>query len=186
MIKLTKELVTALKNCDHGNGSLNPYHEEGSVWAHTIMVMENCNRFIQDNQNHPWVESVGPELRAAAVLHDLGKLVTRIITQKGWVAFPNHEAKGIEVIETYGLGKQIDSLGRPDLVYSGVANHDIYKYTVGELAERLSAEERLFCGLISMFDNRGRISNIAMECDHQIEVINGALSELNISPLKLN
>lgn len=183
---LPKELVTALKKCDHGNGSLNPYHEEGSVWTHTKMVLENCNRFIQENHDHPWVESVGPELRAAAVLHDLGKIITRTITPKGWVAFPNHEVKGLEVIEAYGLSKQINSLPKASLVYCGVANHDIYKYTVKDIEERLSAEERLFCGLISMFDNRGRISNIAMECDHQIEVVNGALSELKLTPLKIN
>lgn len=61
----------------HDNGNLSPYHLEGSIWNHTMMVLEWIE---EDNINHIF----------AGLLHDLGKLDTRIVkTDK--VSFTYHE-----------------------------------------------------------------------------------------------
>ncbi len=62
---------------DHSNGSLNPYHLEGDIWTHTMMVLD----LVDDDIN----------LIFAAILHDLGKVYTRVEKQTGRVAFLNHE-----------------------------------------------------------------------------------------------
>lgn len=61
----------------HSNGSLNPFHLEGSVWTHTMMVLD----LVPDDIN----------LIFAAILHDLGKPYSRVEKVSGRVAFLNHE-----------------------------------------------------------------------------------------------
>lgn len=61
----------------------NAYHF-GTVWAHTLRV----------------VEQVPPALtlRLAALLHDIGKVLTREVTPEGKVHFLGHEQKGVPII----------------------------------------------------------------------------------------
>lgn len=74
-----KEYVEKMKNVTHSHddGTPSPYHMEGSIWNHTMMVLE-------------WLDSEKIELIFAALLHDIGKTETRII--KGYkVSFTYHE-----------------------------------------------------------------------------------------------
>lgn len=60
--------------------SINPYHIEGDVWTHTMMVCKQA-------ENMPYV------VQLAALLHDIGKPSTRSINCKnGRVSFYNHDA----------------------------------------------------------------------------------------------
>lgn len=79
-------LVEAMKHSDHGYGDkLNPYHLEGSVFTHTMMVYkEATTRYPEDNLLH-----------IACLLHDIGKVQAREVVEdevKGTrVRFFGHE-----------------------------------------------------------------------------------------------
>lgn len=72
-------LVESMKMCNHThtNGSPNPFHMEGNVFVHTMMVLDLAKNDI----NHIF----------AALLHDIGKLSTRHEKDNGRVAFRYHE-----------------------------------------------------------------------------------------------
>lgn len=78
----------------HNVDQLNPYHEEGSVYVHTMMVVEYLvNEF----------EGIRIETLVAAYLHDVGKIHTRTIdkeTNKVKVRFFGHHGRSLfEVID---------------------------------------------------------------------------------------
>ncbi len=66
-----------LSDHTHSNGRKNPYHEEGNVFVHTMMVMD----LAKEDINHIF----------AALLHDIGKVSTRHEKADGKVAFRYHE-----------------------------------------------------------------------------------------------
>ena len=87
------ELVQEMKDCSHNLSvsELSPYHAEGSIWTHTMMVYSQL----------PIDASV--ELKLAALLHDIGKPFCAIIREgKGRISFTGHE--------TYTAYKAIDIL----------------------------------------------------------------------------
>lgn len=62
------------------DSSINPYHCEGDVFTHTMMVCKQA-------------ENASYEVRIAALLHDIGKPSTRKVNPKnGRVSFFNHDA----------------------------------------------------------------------------------------------
>jgi predicted kinase len=63
----------------HNDGTLNPYHQEGDIWTHTLMVLSN------KNEN----DSINTFL--AKLLHDIGKPITRHEGKNSRVKFFNHE-----------------------------------------------------------------------------------------------
>lgn len=71
------------------------------VWTHTLRVVEG-------------VPADDPELRLAALLHDVGKLRTRRVAD-GQVAFPNHESVGAHMARDLLVG-----LGFPEATVSVV------------------------------------------------------------------
>lgn len=78
--KFYPNIINDMKNTNHNhsNGSINPYHAEGDVWKHTLMVYD---LIIDENVNTLF----------AALLHDLGKTHTRYEKNDGKVSFRNHE-----------------------------------------------------------------------------------------------
>jgi len=90
------ELISEMKNCSHNlsDSELSPYHAEGSVFTHTMMVYSHL----------PLNASI--ELKLAALLHDIGKPACAVIREgKGRVSFTNHEKyssfKAIDIINHY-------------------------------------------------------------------------------------
>jgi len=76
-------LVTSMKNCDHSNGDkYNPYHMEGSVWTHTMLV------YNQVNNNDPF-------LLIMALCHDIGKVLSRKVKDDK-VTFYGHADMSIQ------------------------------------------------------------------------------------------
>jgi len=77
-----QDLINEMKNCSHNLSDLelSPYHGEGSVWTHTMMVYSHLT------------PEASIELRLAAILHDIGKPYTQIIREgRGRVSFTGHE-----------------------------------------------------------------------------------------------
>lgn len=64
------------------------YHPEGDAWTHTLLVLKHACKF-----------SNSPEVRFAALLHDLGKAKTPKEILPG---HHGHEETGLELIENFG------------------------------------------------------------------------------------
>jgi len=76
------DLVKSMKDSNHhlDNKNLNPYHLEGDVWTHTMMVL-----------NYAIINNFSLEVKLAALLHDIGKPKARFIKDEKKVTFFNHE-----------------------------------------------------------------------------------------------
>lgn len=61
----------------------NVYHDFNTVWKHTLMTVDNSKPYL--------------EVRVAALLHDIGKIRTRTVDDKGNVHFYYHEAVSAEM-----------------------------------------------------------------------------------------
>jgi len=100
-------IVSEMKNAEHSaTGKINPYHAEGDVWTHTMMVYDYALK-----------HEFSPNTRWAALLHDIGKPYVReeVISKKhGLVArFRNHEA--------WSFYMAIDILKKADLSHIEIA-----------------------------------------------------------------
>jgi putative nucleotidyltransferase with HDIG domain len=104
--------------------NINPYHLEGDVFTHTMMVCKQA-------------ENASYEVKIAALLHDIGKPSTRAVNPKnGRVSFYNHDAvsafMSLEILkrEELGLSKEQQSH-----IFNLIALHtQIYKLSVEQLA----------------------------------------------------
>lgn len=94
-------VVSDMRNTDHGqfiDGRYvpSPYHIEGDVWAHTLMVM----REVESNPLADEADMV------TALLHDVGKAYTREV-KDGKVSFYGHAGvsamRAIEMVEQLGI-----------------------------------------------------------------------------------
>lgn len=77
-------IVKEMKNSNHhyDEKNLNPYHLEGDVWTHTLMVYNYAYNLDYKNNN----------LLLAALLHDVGKPTSRMVKEDTLkVRFFNHE-----------------------------------------------------------------------------------------------
>jgi len=92
-MKHCPELFLAMKNSDHNFSCLevNPYHTEGDVWTHTMMVVNQA----AINQ-HPI------EVQLASLLHDIGKAFTRRVNpDTNYVSFRGHD--GVSFYRSIGV-----------------------------------------------------------------------------------
>lgn len=65
------------------------WHPEGDVWVHTLMVVDQARRRIDDLPRGPALA-----MMLGAVCHDLGKPLTTAVID-GRVRSPDHEARGV-------------------------------------------------------------------------------------------
>lgn len=82
-LKNEPELVKKMSECDHNfdSDNSNPFHIEGDIWCHTMLVMKEADR-----NNLPM------ELKIAALLHDIGKhIVAERVEETKKVRFFNHD-----------------------------------------------------------------------------------------------
>lgn len=61
----------------------NVYHDFNTVWKHTLITVDNSKPYL--------------EVRVAALLHDIGKIRTRTVDDKGNIHFYDHEAVSAEM-----------------------------------------------------------------------------------------
>jgi predicted kinase len=79
--KLVEEMKNSTHHYDYEN--LNPYHLEGDIWTHTMMVYNEAKRLSNSNNVH-----------LAALLHDIGKPTSRFTKTDGDInkcVFYSHE-----------------------------------------------------------------------------------------------
>jgi tRNA nucleotidyltransferase (CCA-adding enzyme) len=71
------------------------WHPEGTVWTHTLMVVDEAARL---RAGDPDLDLV---LLHAALCHDLGKAATTVRGEDGRIRSPNHEPEGVPLAETF-------------------------------------------------------------------------------------
>ncbi len=69
------------------------WHPEGTVWEHTMMVLDEAARLRTGNAIEDWVLMLG------ALCHDLGKPATTAVGDDGKIRSPGHEPAGVPVTE---------------------------------------------------------------------------------------
>jgi len=151
------DLYVKMVECDHGNdGHLNPYHEEGSVWLHTEMVIEA----LEDKDDL--------DVLVAALLHDIGKVYVRDV-KDGKVRFFGHAGvstfHAIDIVED--IKQNLEGFSGIDVaqILNMINIHDIFfinktGLSAKDLANKLSGYGSHFvCKLIKLAsaDNLGRI-----------------------------
>ena len=104
-------------NHHYDDRNLNPYHLEGDVWTHTMMVLKEAT-------NLDVSEGIEEELLLSALLHDVGKPLAReVIEGRKRVRFIGHE--GISFHLAVGiLEKFIDDPNRRRRILEAIAFHD--------------------------------------------------------------
>ena len=140
------EIVQSMRESSHHGESLNPYHIEGTIFEHTLLVCKQAEKL-------PYT------LKLAALLHDIGKPLTRSVNPKnGNVSFYNHDAVGafhaLKILkrEELGLSKK-----EQVFIFNLIALHtQIYKLDVEQLAA--IGDKELVQGLIKLgkADHEGR------------------------------
>jgi tRNA nucleotidyltransferase (CCA-adding enzyme) len=74
------------------------WHPEGTVWEHTMMVLDEAARLRTGHGAEDWTLMLG------ALCHDLGKPGTTEIDENGKIRSPGHEPAGVPVTEEF-LGR---------------------------------------------------------------------------------
>lgn len=146
--------VVAMKNSSHhfSHQSLNPYHLEGDVWTHTMMVCKQAEKFDFDVQ-------------VAALLHDIGKPDTRSCVEDetgiaGKTRFFGHESASaflaLNVMEHLKLPRW-----RKEMIFQMIALHtEPYKLEPKKLRERLKGQPDMAKKLLDLAtaDHEGRFA----------------------------
>lgn len=153
--KTYPETVTLMKNCDHHfdrETSLNPYHLEGDVWTHTMMVVKQAE--LEDCE-------FKDELLVLALLHDIGKHLVRE-EKNNKTYFTNHDALSafysLDIIKTIkGVFQcSIDA----DEIFKVIALHtQPYRKELKDLVNEIDSPESLYLLLkLAKCDHVGRFS----------------------------
>lgn len=127
-------LVKEMMNCQHSEDltNPNPFHMEGSVWTHTMMVYSEMAK-VTDNSI----------LLLSALLHDIGKPATRTVKGK-FVSFPSHEKNGADVVKKISFDSYSTNAIN-EFVVELVANHgDLYKLSEEELVKKYQNDSNTF------------------------------------------
>lgn len=147
------ELVQEMKDSTHhyGRSYLNPYHLEGDVWSHVMMVAKQA-----ENQNQL--------VKIAALLHDIGKPVCRTVKHENQrTRFFNHESmSAFMAIELMKDLKLVDC--EKTMVFNLIALHtEFYKHDTDFLKKLLNRQPTLAANLyeLAKADSNGRFCNEA-------------------------
>lgn len=165
-----------MKNCNHSHsdGSINIHHEEGTVFNHTILVVEYLIKEYDDN--------LCKETIIAAYLHDYGKCFVREEIENK-VRFFNHHNRSLN--ETIGVIKEIKNkiksckdINIPFILYL-INFHmadKVDKFSIKDLAHKFKAIYKivgtsLFTFIDQLFyifeaDNFGRIAENKKPLDY--------------------
>lgn len=152
-------LVKDMRNSYHefSNNNLNPYHLEGSVFEHTMLVFHEAVKRGYDY-----------ETQLACLFHDLGKPMVRAVdTVKNKVTFYNHESASVF------LALQImDDLKLPDAVRERLVkviglHTEVFKKPLNELYELV--------GDRSTFELLMRLA----QCDHSGRFFDGDVTPID-------
>lgn len=162
------ELIQKMKDISHDLSSeeQSPYHSEGDIYTHTLMVYNN----IEDENDI--------ELELAALLHDIGKPFTQVDKgRNGQFSFTFHE--NISVYLSIDILKKFEKdfgieLNKEKILYA-IGHHQIL-HKIGHISNgefKITEEERIFLNKVfgdkkdyfdfmvklGRADSLGRISN---------------------------
>ena len=139
----------------------NPYHMEGDVWTHTMLVLKVLA-----------LETENPSLLLSALLHDIGKPSCRMVYKEtDFVFFTNHEEEGakiaLPIIREFAKNfPEIDV----DLVHQIIICHgDLYRLGEDELVEK-------YRGKIHFFQTLAKF--VRADCAGAISTMGGVSEEL--------
>lgn len=121
---------------------LNPYHLEGDVWTHNMMVMLEANR-LKSRTDH----NVFDHVLVCALLHDIGKPVARKESKdKDRVHFWGHEPLSafLAVPIVDAISKDFNVKLNKQLIIETIAMHtDVYNIPREKLKDRLISNPTL-------------------------------------------
>ena len=159
MLKNPK-VIRQMVQCTHAYNEtiLNPFHIEGSIWTHTLMVCKEMEIIITKDKGLTTEEI--KELKWAALLHDIAKPITRYINkEREMVMFMGHES--------FGMFRALDVLGKEDTLSEKnkiniillIGLHSfLQKNTNKKVEESFVGQERLLNSVQKLYraDNDGR------------------------------
>lgn len=153
-------IVKEMSSTSHhylNNKKLNPYHLEGDIWAHTMLVMLEANRLKSKLDHGDYIH-----LLICALLHDIGKpLARKVNLEKQRVHFWGHEPMSAFLSISILLDIEKDfSIGlNKRLIMETIAMHtDVYNVPREKLEDRLINNKKLanMLSYLSECDYSGR------------------------------
>ncbi len=152
-----KELHQAMLHCNHNidNKNLNPYHLESDCWSHTMMVCK-----VAEIQNYDKVVQI------AALLHDIGKPISRTINPKNnHVRFFDHEKisaeLSVDILNKMLLEQMITTNELKNILILIASHGELYKNSDAKnIYEKFKSDKKLFILLTQLHycDKVGRFS----------------------------
>jgi putative nucleotidyltransferase with HDIG domain len=132
------------------DSDINPYHIEGNVWTHSMLVCKQA-------ENEPYL------IQLAALFHDIGKPITRSVNPKnGYVSFYNHDA--VSAFMSLEITKKLKLSTKDKIqIFNMLALHtQIFKQTPDQLKKLFIGQQELADNFIRLgrVDNAGRFTKI--------------------------
>lgn len=166
------KLVKSMQDCTHhyDEENLNPYHLEGDVWSHTMMVMLEASKRLNGGKKHD------AYMLILALLHDIGKpVVARRNDEKKRVNFYSHEPmSGFMCLPIlYRIEKDFNiSLDKRMLIEVISIHTDVFRLTEGQLTERLVNNHTVASFLIKLAqcDGDGRFFEMGDRINTKLDI----------------
>jgi len=164
-IKNNIDLVREMANCQHES----PYHLEGDVWTHTLMVLASLP------------EDACVELIWAALLHDTGKPIAKTKQPDGRYTFKNHEGFSTQIAVDV-LTEEPSLTEKQKTTIVSLVNHHtlIHDMSVKKFTSRAKADYH-YMGLLldlNKADQEGRISSVEQTVANTNEQLRTVLNSL--------
>ena len=143
------DLVEKMKSTDHSydRDNLNPYHLEGDVWTHTVMVYNEAvkrgfNKLVQ----------------ISALFHDIGKIDTAVRNENKRVSFRGHA--GISAFKSLDYLKYFN-LNRKEIItiFQMIAFHDIIFHDLEKISAMVDSDLLENIINLSICDRAGRVTD---------------------------
>lgn len=152
------KLVKSMQKSNHhySDDEINPYHIEGDVWTHTMMVV------LESTRNGTGDKNFDTHLLICALLHDIGKPMARSLNEeKKRVHFFGHEPLSaflcVSILDKIEQDFNIQLNKR--LIFEAISMHtDVFKVPEDKLIKRLVNNRTLakLLSRLSLSDHNGR------------------------------
>jgi putative nucleotidyltransferase with HDIG domain len=154
-------LVSDMRNTDHAwdKDNLNPYHLEGTIFEHTMLVFHEAVRRGYDF-----------EIQLACLLHDIGKpYAMKRNEEKQKVTFYNHESESVfrslQIMEDLKLPQAT----RERLVKVIGLHTEVFKQPLQSLYELINDEHTYYSLMrLATCDHSGRFADIQDKIDYEL------------------
>lgn len=145
MLQQHADYVARMRQCSHhySDRHLNPWHLEGDVWSHTLLVLK---AYAQSEQLDVCVA-------LTALLHDIGKVgAARVLHQKQRVIFKGHEGLSAWLAWDWLHDEQLAlSMAQKLRIFSLIALHGCVYTGWFDEDEIVAQLQRAFCGVDALF-----------------------------------